>query len=763
MDQAPPTGVVTLVFTDIEGSSELSEQYRRAFEPARQEHFRILREAAKRWRGVEVKSVGDSLFVVFARASDAVQWSVDAQRELEGREWSVTASDSPGSASEIPVNLRVRIGMHTGEPLMSEANAPLDYFGPPVNRAARVEAAGHGGQILVSDSTYALALPEVDPSVTFHNFGVRRLKGVGEERLWQVCHPELSSRFPEIRTLSSDNHNLPMPATPFIGREEEIERWRAILLTPAVRLLTLTGFGGMGKTRSALHLAETCAADFPDGVWWVELDDARSGEQMIQRIAYGLRLLLQPEPSGKEQLLAFLSGRKSLLILDNTEQIPDAGRVVKELLNAAPGVRFVVTSRRDLQLQSERVVEVEPLPAADAVLLFEERARARSAGFTITPDNSRDVSELCRRLEGVPLAIELAATRVAGMSPREILDRLTDRFRLLRVRSPDLPDRQSALSGAIDWSYELLDPENQAVFAQLAVFSGGFSMESAEAICDAFDVFESILELRHQSLLRAELDPDSQQTRYSMLESLAEYAAQKLKAFPDGGDAMRHAHLQWFDRFAGARLPKMRSRDERRALLELEVEVDNLRAAVDWAVKHRDVDACAALSQALFYTLNHHGLWPEAERVLRSCWELMGGSDGHRSIRVTVSRLLADVSHDLSRLEEARRWGGASLDLSREENDDESAGQALNVLGVIAMGDGDADTAQRQFEEALERLSEQSHAGRGRALNNLAILARRRGDAETARRLYAEAFEHFREAGDCRQEALIQGNLGVLA
>jgi predicted ATPase/class 3 adenylate cyclase len=607
-----PSGEVTLAFTDIEGSSELSERYQAAFEPVREEHFRLLREAAARWNGIEVGTAGDSLVLVFAEPSDAVRWAVEAQRALLQHAWPLLPSPPPHPplekggpggvrASGVRVEPRVRIGLHTGEPFVSRRpdGAP-DCFGPAVNRAARVEEAAHGGQILLSEATRAPALPALPPEIAFHNHGTHRLRGVGEEHLWQALHPGLPRDFPPLRTLNPERHNLPLPPTPFIGREAEIAAWHERLLRPATRLLTLTGFGGMGKTRAALHLAELCAGEFADGVWWIALEEARTAGDVIRRIVRQMRVPVQPHPATEVQLANYLSDRRLLLVLDNVEQVAGAADAIRDLLQAAPGVTCLVTTRRALDLQAEHVVELRPLPASDAERLFLDRARARQVGFDLTDENAADVAELCRHLDGIPLAIELAASRIVGMTPREILHRLNERFRLLQTRAPDLPTRQRALRAAIDWSYDLLAEEDRSLFAQLAVFAGGFTMEDAEAVCEESDIFEGVMELRRHSFLRAETDPETQQTRFLMLESLRAYAGERLREAPNMEQQVRRRHAEHFLAYFRERLDRLRTPEEVAALRQMEANADNLRAALEWAQKEALPELRARLALTLF-------------------------------------------------------------------------------------------------------------------------------------------------------------------
>lgn len=760
-----PTGVITLVFTDIQGSSDLWEQHRGAFQPVLEEHNRLLRAAAALWHGVEVKTEGDAFFLVFGRASDAVRFAVEAQLSIACCRWDDLLVGLPA--------LRVRMGLHTGETIFAaHPDGTADYFGPTVNRAARVGAAGHGGQVIVSDGTRALAQAELPPEITWLDVGRHRLKGVGEEQLWQLCHPDLPREFPALKTLDPQRHNLPLAPAPIIGRETEIERWLAVLRQPATRLLTLSGFGGFGKTRLALQLAELSVDDLADGVWWVDLEEARDSEDMLQRIANELRLHLQPHPTVREQVLNFHRDRELLLVLDNLEQIPDAAKPIDELLKTAPRVKCLATTRRPLELRHEQVVELKPLPVEAARALFIERARARVADYEVDEANAADLLELCRRLEGVPLAIELAASRIAGMTPREMLRRLDERFRLLQTRAHDLPPRQRALRGAIDWSYDLLTDDDKAVFGQVAVFAGGFTMPAAEAVCEGFDVFESIMELRRQSLLRAETTGDTQQTRYAMLESVHAYSLEKLEAAPDAGgtsDAatVRRRHADFFLRFANDCIARRRTPGEPAALRELDAELDNLRAALHAMRAAGEHELCARLALALHHPLHRRGLWAEAYQCLQggcaALDELADVGNERKALQASLRLALAGLDYDMGNAAAAETNTKAALALLRELGDEAGQADGLNLLGLLATEAPRLDVAGNLFQKALAMRSAGEHHGRAIALHNLARIASRRGEKAEAQRLYLEALAERRAGGDAWGEAETLGDLGVLA
>lgn len=806
MPQDPPTGLVTLVFTDMERSSDLWQEHGARFQAVLDQHNRLLREAAAASNGFEVKTVGDAFFLAFPSAPDALRFAVAAQEALRDFDW-------PSVLAEVPA-LRIRIGVHTGEPLLiRHPSGAFDYFGPVVNRVARVEACGHGGQVVVTQSTYDSAMGRVPEGVSFEDQGVHRLKGVGEEHLWQLLHPGLPAEFPPLRTLDPQRHNLPRAVSPYVGREEELQAWLELLRQPSTRLVSLLGFGGLGKTRSALQLAELLVEDFAQGVWWVELEEARDVEGALQRIAMALRLAPQKETPIRDQISGFLKERKLLLVLDNGEQIEKLSGLVSDLLNVAPGLRILATSRRPLDVRQERRIELRPLPVAEAERLFEESARRGREDFALTSENRADVAELCRQLEGVPLAIELAASRIVGMTPREMLARLDQQFRLLQTRSPDLPPRQRALRGAIDWSYDLLPEEDRELFAQLSVFAGGFEMAAAEEICDAFDVFEGVMELRKSSLLQAETDLTTQQTRFRMLRSVRSYAAEKRAELPDEGRDFLEKHAQYFLGFAESRIRKLSTEEAGPALTELRLELENLRSALDWWSKNGPRELCSRLAAAVYVPLYRLGLWSDARRVLEVGLDAASQDDGVRRVRAELETAAASILDDSGDFARARAHAETALALRREDGEPAALAETLNVLGLIRQHEDNLDAAGACFQEALDLLDAGDALRRGKILHNLAYLhsahgdwkaaeegfeaalqarrqtRERRGEAETlvnlaavyqvravdeegdakaarlerAEELYTSALQFFREAGDRYWEAVVLHNLGELA
>lgn len=771
-----PDGVITLVFTDIEGSTQLWERYPTAFRDSLNIHNSLLRKVLARWDGHEVKSQGDSFMLAFDRATSAIYCAIDFQRELAMHDWN--------SGVGQPL---VRVGVHTGEPFRgSDAAGQPDYFGPMVNRSARIADAGHGGQILLSAATRDVVLGALTTDVLIADSGFHRLRGIEQpEQIFEVQHPDLFDavtqaprRYPPLRTQDALGNNLPVYSTSFVGRDRELPELIALLNQSETRLITIIGFGGMGKTRLALQVAERCAGAFRDGARWIELEEARTGDAMIHRIAYHVGLQIRPKPTLREQLLEYLRPRQLLLALDNVEQIPDAAQVISDLLKSAPGVKCVATSRRALGLQIERVQEVPPLPLSDATSLFVDRACAQMQ-FQLTNDNTSDVAELCRRMEGIPLAVELAASRATSLSPREILQRLDERFKILQSDAPDLPLRQRALRGAIDWSHSLLSPQEQHVFAQLSIFTGGFSLEDSEAICHLEQstppLFEAVARLRSHSLLRSEIVTQTQQTRYFMLEALRDYAAEKLREKGAGGTQIAARHAEYFLQYAQERLALLRGLHATRAVAEMEASFDNLRAATDWSARHKHHLQCARLSLAIGSFLQCRGFGHEALRRLnigRNCLQSLDDEPAgfaaleYSALEGALAREIAGVHLDHFQWALAREEATQSLHHFEVGSDERGIAQATNLLGLADKAERLYDDARSRFSIALEIFqSIGDGVGKALALNNLGLVeyADEQGDAAQAEHYWRQALETHRILNDKRGIAQTLTNLGALA
>ncbi|HSG12849.1 MAG TPA: adenylate/guanylate cyclase domain-containing protein, partial [Gaiellaceae bacterium] len=584
-----PTGTVTFLFTDVEGSTSLldelgAERYAQALE----EHREIVRAALGEHDGVEVDTQGDAFFCAFGSARAAVSCAGDIQERL-----------APG-------RIRVRMGVHTGEALVADGH----YVGMDVHRAARIGACGHGGQIVLSPSTVALLEPEV---FSLADLGEHRLKDLSAPvRLHQLGLGE----FPPLKTLFRTN--LPVPATPFLGRERELHELVERAQEPGVRLLTLTGPGGTGKTRLSLQVAAELSDSYADGTWWVPLAPLREGSLVASAVASVLEVEEEPGRTLLESIAGAVARRRALLLLDNCEHLVDAvADLVAALVAEGPDVLVVTTSREALRITGEEVYAVEPLATRDAVELF--HARARSAGAALEPGGGDDgvVAELCARLDNLPLAVELAAARAAALPPAALLERLSSGLDVLKGPR-DVEERQRTLRATIAWSYGLLDEHEQRLFRRLAVFVGGASLDAVEEICNA--ELEDLLSLVAKSLVRQAQVEDTE-ARYFMLETVREFAADELEASGERRD-LQERHVELFSRLARDVREGLEGSESGLWLARCEHDLANLRAAFASAAALDRRDDAVALAMALLTRHFFRGSYSEAEDVIRSALAL---------------------------------------------------------------------------------------------------------------------------------------------
>ncbi|MGH2655756.1 MAG: ATP-binding protein [Actinomycetota bacterium] len=615
-----PTGTVTFLFSDIEGSTRLLQRLGDRYPDILERHHRLLRDAFDRHGGLVVGTEGDSFFAVFPSAPSAVMAAVAAQLSLAREAW-------PEGAE-----VQVRMGLHTGQGTLGGEN----YVGVDVHRAARIAAAGHGGQVLISSSTQSLVERDLPEGTTLIDRGEHHLKDLlRPERIFQVAHPELRSDFPPLVSLSRRPNNLPVQTSEFLGREAELRAIRALLDDPAVRLLTLTGPGGIGKTRLALQAAADQIDGFEDGSYFVELSAARDADAVFEAIVRAVGVNGAGEVRPLEVLTAQLAGRHMLLLLDNFEQVMDAAEGVVELLHRSPRLVIVVTSREPLGVRGEHLFPVSPLSvppergaevsaatvgAYEAVLLFVARAGEVRPGFALIDDNAAAVAKICARLDGLPLAIELAAARLVLFSLDDLRDRLGNRLDLLRRRRRDLPPRQQTLRSTIEWSYELLDPQERTMFRLLSVFSSA-RLEAVEAIAAQLgalqdvDVIEGIESLVEKSLVRTVEGPGP--TRVSMLETIREYAAERLDEDPALSEATCRAHAAFFSRFAIERRDELDGPSRERALDALSLDIDELMTAWRFWVERGELEKLDELFEALWVLHDSRGWYTGAVELAR--------------------------------------------------------------------------------------------------------------------------------------------------
>jgi predicted ATPase/class 3 adenylate cyclase len=746
---ALPTGTVTFLFTDIEGSTRLVERLGTdAWTPLLEAHRVIIREALAAEDGHEIRTEGDAFFAAFASAPRGVAAAARAQRGLAAYAWPQDAV------------VRVRMGLHTGEGTLSPTG---DYIGLDVHRAARVAAAGHGGQVLLSATTSALAAGALPAGVTLRDLGEHRLRDLSApERLAELLIEGLPVEHPRLRTLDAIPNNLPVQLTSFVGREREVGE--AVALLGRVRLLTLTGPGGTGKTRLGLQVAAAAVDHFPDGVYFVALSAIREPDHVLSAIAQVLGLPDTGQRPLAERLAELLRGRTTLLALDNFEQVLGAGPAVAELLRAAPQLKVLVTSRAALRVSGEQEYPVPALDLPDpahlpplaalshyeAVALFIQRAVAVEPGFVVTNENAPAVAEICASLDGLPLAIELAAARIRLLSPQQILARLGSRLDLLSAGSRDLPDRQRTLRGAIAWSWELLDQPSRALMARLAVFVDGASYEAIEPVCDpdrelGIDLLDGLESLVGHSLLRRQ--DKLSEPRFVMLETIRDFAAERLATFGDP-KLIHERHARYFCRLARQAEPQLMSSDKRRWLDLVEREQDNMRAALDWAVAGGQVELALQMVSALwrFWQMRGH-LAEGSEQAARAL--ALPGWEPFTEARLGALDAAGGIAYWQADMATAGRHYRQSLELQRQRGDRRAVAEARYNLAMSQIFDAVTDEAAHQaaLDEA-ETMATQSlegfrelgdRGGEGRALWAL-------GNVETDRRRFDRATDYLREA-----------------
>ncbi len=675
-----PTGTVTLLFSDIEGSTRLLHAIGVAsFEGALTLHRHHMRESFARYAGYEVDTAGDSFFVAFSRAVDAVQAARDAQLALASCEW---PDNEP---------VRVRIGIHSCEVTVSG----LGYVGVGVHRAARICAAGHGGQIVISQTTHELLANE--SSIACIDLGAHPLKDYPQpQRLYQVVDARLQQTFSPLRTPSEGQTNIKAAANPLVGRERELDAICSHLRQPGARLITLTGPGGTGKTRLAVRAAVDLTGEFSDGVFLVELQAIREPELLMSTIAQTLAV----RQAAGQSLAAYLAPKEMLLVLDNFEQIIAGAATVAELLVQSPKLRIIVTSREPLRIAGEQVFPVSPLSWPDpqrvtepddlfdhpATRLFVERAQGLLPSFQATPRNAKSIAEICARLDGLPLAIELAASRVSMLSPEAMLIRLGDRLKLLAGGARDRPARHQTLRRTLLWSHELLTPDERALFARLAVFVGGFTLEAAEAVCDA--EFDTLSALVDRSMVRR-IDE-----RFDMMETMRDLALEQLAAAADG-DVVRERHMAYFEAMA-ERVYAKRWHDEQSGLDELDREHDNLRLALD-RLHATDGRRLLRLAGALGWFWHMRSHYSEGRARLAQALGAAPGPDEGRARALAAAGELAAFSGELA---PARRFIDEAIGLWRAQGRTQEIACALTDLGWGCFYSGDGE-ARRLMEEGL--------------------------------------------------------------
>ena len=796
-----PTGTVTFLFTDIEGSTKLLQELGEGYRSVQDDHMRLMRDAIAAGQGTEIRTEGDSFFTVFPTATGALRAAVEAQRAFASHPW-------PHGRP-----LRTRMGMHTGEGRLGGG----DYLGIDVNRAARIAASGHGGQVLMSEATRALVATSLPEGTSLRHLGEHRLKDFDQpQTIYQLMIEGLPADFPPLKTLETPT-NLPAELTSFVGREREMEEIQRLLQSS--RLVTLTGPGGSGKTRLALRVAANLLDRFPEGVFLVELAPVTESHLVPSVIATAVGTGEMGPRSVMETLQIELRHRAALLVVDNFEQVIEAAPVVGTLLAAAPGLRFLVTSRGPLKIQAEQEYPVPPLALPDqdsvaqpddlfrheAPALFIERARALDPRFTPDQESARAILEICRRLDGLPLAIELAASRLRLMTPSGMLERLDRALSLLSAGARDLPDRQRTLRSAIGWSYDLLPPATAALFPRVCVFAGGFTMDAVRAVCDPHgelqvDVMDGLEELLDAALVHRRPGL-AEAERFDTLQTVREFGWERLEE--EGGAAQVHPrHAAFFLEMAETAAPGFRGPDLETHLRQLHLEHDNFRAALGWALELDEGQIGLRLVSALWRFWHLHGdltsgrRWADQILALPSArtrsaerahallaagslayWQL----DPHHATSSYEQALaifrelgdeagIAEATYDVAFGLSLQKRPAESVDAFRESRarfqalgDRRGVADSLFGLCIASRLVGDIESARSAGEEGL-RIHEELHDAFGvyGSLYAVGRAAAVQGDPEAARAYFLRALEMAEVLGDRTGIALSLDNLADL-
>jgi predicted ATPase/class 3 adenylate cyclase/DNA-binding CsgD family transcriptional regulator len=683
MSEQLPTGTVTLLLADVESSTRLWETEPDAMATALGGLDHILSETVAAHHGVRPveQGEGDSFVVAFWRPSDALACALDLQR----------ASPAP---------IRLRIGLHSGEAqLRDEGN----YIGPTPNRAARLRDLAHGGQTVLSGATHDLVVDRLPAGAWLTDLGSYRLRDLARpERVVQLCHPDLPVEFPPLRSLDAFAHNLPVQLTSFVGRGAEMAEVRRILADN--RLVTLTGAGGAGKTRLALQVAAEMAAVFPDGVWQVDLAPVTDPSDVPVAVVRALGLSDEVGRSTMDTLVRFVADHQVLVVLDNCEHLLDAcAALVVDLLGRCPALTLLATSRESLGVAGEVTWRVPSLSlAGDAIDLFVDRARRCRSDFRVDDDNAAAVAEICRRLDGLPLAIELAAARVRSLSPAEIEASLHDRFRLLTGGARTAVRRQQTLRASVDWSHALLTEPERVLFRRLAAFRGGFDLDAAQVVCtgdglERHQVLDQLASLVDKSLVVA--DEFDRRTRYRLLETVRQYALEKLGESGEA-DAVRTGHRDHFTWMA-ALLDSPAGGDHMRRLDWAEIEFDNLRVAFEWSRENVDCELALQLAASL------QPVWLGRGRILEGLIWLdlalaaanVRGADVDATVRATgiAAKAVLDAYTGVT---DALAQAEAAVAIARQLDDHALLARTLTACGCIAIWN--EDLGRHYFEEAID-------------------------------------------------------------
>jgi predicted ATPase/class 3 adenylate cyclase len=726
---------VALLFTDIEGSTRMLERLGERYEELQVEHDRLMRRAIAAAGGHEIHVAGDSFFSTFPRVVDAVSCAREVQLALKAERW-------PGG--EAP---RVRMGIHSGTPTPSDG----DFVGMDVHRAARVMAVAAGGQVLMTEA----AQQALGNAAQVRDLGHHRLKDLpAPEHLFQLLAPELCSEFPPLRSLNRSN--LPTPANPLVGRSAEVSDALTRLAQPEVRLLTLLGPGGAGKSRLAIQVAAEAVAQYRDGVWLVLLAPLQKPDLMVSEIARVLEVDVAPGKQLEYALTSALAERELLLVLDNFEHLPDATGVVANLLGGAPRIDVLATSREPLRISGEHRLDVPPLPPDDATELFVRRARAVRPDLVLDEQDVQAVQRICTRLDGLPLALELAAARASVFSPRALEARLAEGLPM-PAGARDLPERQRTLRATIDWSYRLLDQAEQRLLASLSPFVGGVRLHTAERLWD-LDGVEGLISLAEKSLLRRREDADAE-PRFWILELIRQYAAEVAEADGLTAEAVDR-HGRCYYALTEESRPRLIGRDQRKWLDRLERDHANLRAALEHFTEQGS-DRALRMASTLTWFWDMRGYQLEARRRLDEALQRVPPGSPNRGDALRCAGWMAGRQGDPETAQTLQR---AALPLLLESGDHRLIVQIYSRLAVVAEMLHDDDDANSWHEQAIATARAAGDAwALGIALNNYAITRTVRSDTQRAMSLLEEALAVLRPTGDAYTISMAVANVAEYA
>ena len=756
----PPSGTVTFLFTDIEGSTKLAQQHPDAMPILLARHNQILHQVIEAHNGYVFQIVGDSFSAAFHSASDALHAALNAQRNLQNESWT-------------PAPIKVRMGIHTGA---AQINDDQQYSGyTTLASTQRIMSAGHGGQILLSGATRELVRDRLPENTKLLDAGEKRLKDLlRPEHLYQLNILELPSTFPPLKTLDAFLNNLPTQLTSFIGRENEIAEVKQEL--EAHRLITLTGSGGTGKTRLSLQVAADLLEKFNHGVWFVELAPLTDSDLISQTILSTIGVQEQPGKTPLEVLKEYLHEKQTLIVLDNCEHLVSASaKVANTLLNAAPKLKILASSREALGVKGEmsypvpslslpdmkHLPVIEQLSQYEAVRLFLDRALLVAPHFVVDKENAPHIAQICHRLDGIPLAIELAVARIKMLSVEQISKRLDDRFRLLTGGARTALPRQQTLRALIDWSYDILSENERLLLRRLSVFAGGWTLEAAEEVCVgqndilSYDVLDLLTQLVNKSLVVVMEGSQSGETRYRMLETIRQYAREKLLE-AGGGEIIRQRHLAYFVRLAEQAKPELHRPNQAFWLNKLDDELDNLRVSLEWALSGDGKDGLQIItSTARFWFL--HSTSKEVENWLR---QLLQRYDKPDSLRAKSLAIQSQCVVSNGNLDEARLLAEQSLQLARMLKDKKAEASSLLNLGQVVTAQGNRELGYPLVQESLALYQDlKDTIGQANATGWL-INNANNNDMERSKVLAWDMLRLYRELGDLNRVA---GYLTTLA